>query len=701
VTSDRTLTSRLRNHPSPYLRSAAKQPVDWYPWGPEAFARARDEDKPILLDIGAVWCHWCHVMDRESYEDPDIAELLRDRWVCIKVDRDERPDVDTRYQRAVQALTGQGGWPLTAFLTPVGEVFYGGTYFPPDGVHGRPGFRTLLRQLADLHRDRRDEVHGQAAEIVKHLRARPGVPPAGELTLQVLDRAADGMRRLYDPRHGGFGDAPKFPHPGACEFLLDRALDTGDADTLDVVTTTLAGMAEGGIRDHLGGGFHRYSVDARWIVPHFEKMLYDNSELLRAYIHTASAAPTAPPAPSASLYHEVITGIVDWVTTTMLDAQGGYYSSQDADVGMEDDGDYFTWTTDEVREALDDDEFAVTADYYDIEERGEMRHDLRRNVLWVRLPIAEIAQRREITEDRVRELLAASQKKLLAVRSLRTAPFVDRTRYTGWNALMASAMLDAGAFLERRDLELHALKTLERLFQEAVSADGGVQRALGSDVGGMLEDQVYVAAAAIDAHDATGQPHWLERAAQLMEHVWSHYRSARGGLIDRPVDRRGEGFLEHEVVPVQDSPTPSPNGVAGIVFARLAEHTNVERWKECRDELLGSFAGGAADFSVFGATLHRALAWTLLPPTHVAVVGTDEVATQLHRVARRVHRPRKVLHRLQPDGSAADLPPPLQAMLDGATPRAYVCAGTQCAPPIATPEDLALTLHTFARGGRG
>lgn len=700
MTDDRTSPSRLANQPSPYLRSAADQPVDWYPWGAEAFARAQDEDKPILLDVGAVWCHWCHVMDRESYEDPEVAALLRERWVCIKVDRDERPDVDARYQRAVQALTGQGGWPLTAFLTPDGSVFFGGTYFPPDGAHGRPGFRALLGQLADVYHDRRDQVRAQAAEISKHIRTRSGVPPAGDLTPDLLDRAADGMRRMYDPRHGGFGDTPKFPHPGACEFLLDRALDADDHETLQIVTTTLAGMAEGGIRDHLGGGFHRYSVDTRWIVPHFEKTLYDNSELLRVYIHTASAAPTNSADPAARLHREVISGIVHWVTTTMSDPGGGYFSSQDADVGMEDDGDYFTWTVDEARAVLDADEFAVAADYYDIDERGEMRHDPARNVLWVRLPVADIARKHELSEEGVRKLLETVRAKLLTARERRPAPFVDRTCYTGWSALMASAMLEAGAYLERDDLASHALRTADRLFGEA-ALDDGVPHAIGSDVSGLLEDQVYLAAAAVDAHEATGEMRWLERATGLMEHVWSRYRSARGGLCDRPVDEGGDGFLEHQVLPIQDAPTPSPNGVAGITLARLAELTNDERWRQRRDELLTSFAGGAADLSVFGATLHRALAWALLPPTHIAVVGTEGEVEPLHHSACKVYRPRKVIHRLQPEARAAGLPPVLQAMLDGSTPRAYVCAGTQCAPPVTTAEELEHVLYTFARGGRG
>src|SRR5579884_1312585 len=338
------MTNLLATEPSAYLRAAAHQPVRWHPWGEAAFARARAEDKPILLDIGAVWCHWCHVMDGESYDDPAVAEVLNRDFVCIKVDRDERPDVDARYQRAVQALTGQGGWPLTAFLTPEGEVFYGGTYFPPEGnPYGRPGFLTVLRQVADLYRRRRDQVAQNAAAIRRHVAESLDEAKRGEVTAALLEAGANGMARLFDIRYGGFGTAPKFPHPAACRFLLARWRDTGADWMREVVEKTLAGMARGGIRDHVGGGFHRYAVDERWIVPHFEKMAYDNAELLRAYLDGYAALGTP-------LYREVATGIVQWVLEVLCDRERGvFFTSQDADVRFGDDGDYWTWTPEELR----------------------------------------------------------------------------------------------------------------------------------------------------------------------------------------------------------------------------------------------------------------------------------------------------------------------------------------------------------------
>ena len=701
------MASRLAAEQSAYLRSAEDQPVDWYPWGAEAFERAARENKPVLLDIGAVWCHWCHVMDHESYEDPALAELLNRDWICIKVDRDERPDVDARYQRAVQALTAQGGWPLTAFLTPQGEVFYGGTYFPSDGRYGRAGFRSVLTELTRLFRKDPDKVRQQADAITQHLDASRPLLQAGKLTPELLGRAADAMAKPFDFRHGGFGTQPKFPHPGACDFLLSRWHDTGGPWAAEIVQRTLTGMARGGIRDHLGGGFHRYSVDQQWIVPHFEKMSYDNSELLRVYVRAAAAELPArgiAATPRAidqeqTLYREVIEGAVRWIMEVMSDPDGGYYASQDADVGPDDDGDYFTWTPDEARAALDAEEWAVLSRRYDIEDAGEMRHNPRKNVLWLKQSPQEIAAALEIGEDEVERLLRSGRDKLLQARAARPTPFVDTTLYTGWSALMASAMLEAGAHLARPELDRHALATLERLFREAAPPDlaGGMHHAIGSDVSGILEDQVYVAQAALDAYEVSGERRWLDRAEQLMAYVMSEYRGDDGALLDTPRERGGEGFLSQQITPIQDSPTPSPNGIAGIVLSRLAELTGRDEWRAYRDDLLEALAGAAEQLAIFGAALIRAIDWAVMPATHVVIVGAeDERTAALVQTARRIHRPRKVITRLAPDAPTDHLPEHLRAMVDGSAPRAYVCAGLQCAAPVETAEELAHTLATFA-----
>ncbi len=674
--------------------------MHWRPWSAAAFEQAHEEDKPILLDIGAVWCHWCHVMDHESYEDPAIAELLNDQWLCIKVDRDERPDVDARYQRAVLALTGQGGWPLTAFLTSEGEVFYAGTYFPPDDRFGRPGFRSVLVSLARVYREQRDQVRAQAAEIVKHLETgaaevKPGLP-----SIDTLVGATDGISRLFDFRHGGFGSQPKFPHPGACEFLLSRWFDTGEDALREMVERTLVAMGRGGIRDHVGGGFHRYSVDAKWIVPHFEKMLYDNAELLKAYVSAASRLPDDGPDTATGLYREVIQGILRWMEDVMIDPAGGYRASQDADVSAGDDGDYFTWTAEEARAASSPDEFAVLAQYYDIGQRGEMHHDPRRNVLWIDRSMQDIAADLNLTVDQVEACLTSGLRSLTRARAKRPAPFVDPTLYASWNGMMVSAMLAATDLVPRAELREHAIRTLERLFSAAVATDHGLElpHAIGGSVTGMLDDQVQCAQAALDVFERTGVSPWLERAATVMTHVWSAYRATDGGLRDARRDRSEEGLLSQELVPVQDTPTPSPNGTAAIVLSRLAELTGNAAWRSRRDELLGALAGAAAELSLYGATLLRAIDWAVAPVTHVVIVGgEDAVALDLVRAAHATYRPRKVVRRLAPAAAIDDLPTHLAAMLDGASPRAYVCVGTQCAAPTSTPKELETTLRSFAR----
>lgn len=683
------MTSRLATAASAYLKSAAHQPVEWYPWGDEAFERARAEDKPVLLDIGAVWCHWCHVMDGESYEDPAIAELLNRDWICIKVDRDERPDVDARFQRAVNVISGQGGWPLTAFMTPDGQVFFGGTYFPPEGRGGRPGFASVLTELARVYREDRTRVGEQAGTIRRHIEQLGRDGTSGELDPAVVSGAADAMARVFDFRYGGFGSQPKFPHPTACEFLLGRAVDTGEPWPHEMVERTLTAMARGGIHDHVGGGFHRYSVDARWIVPHFEKMSYDNSELLRTYVYAASLATDD----ALPVFHDVIEGIVHWVMTVMGDPDGGYYASQDADVGLDDDGDYFTWTPDEARAAVSGRQFAALERRYDIDDVGEMHHNPQKNVLWVKQSPTEIAAALEAPLDEVHGLLAAGLEGLATARGQRPTPFVDRTRYTGWNAMMASAMLTAGAYLNRPDVDQHALRTLELLFRAAVGEDGAVAHAIDGDVGDLLDDHVQLANASVAAYEATGDRQWVDRASVIMEHVWSRFRAADGGLLDRQADG-DDGMLADPIKPFHDSPTPSPNGIAAIVLARLAEHTGLEPWRARLQEHLTAFAGELTEIGLHGAAMLVGADWHFAPATHLVVVPSDDdEGRALLRVARAAYRPRKVLTILPPGTDLEGLPAPVRAAMDGATPRAYVCVGTRCAPPCSS----AAELHTLLR----
>ena len=651
----------LAGEASAYLRSAAHQPVHWLPWGDAAFARARAEDKPILLDIGAVWCHWCHVMDGESYEDPAVAGILNRDFVCVKVDRDERPDVDTRYQRAVAAISGQGGWPLTAFLTPDGDVFFGGTYFPPDdGPAGRPGFATVLRHVARLYREDPAKIRGNAQAIREHVGTALDEARPGAMTLDAIDQAVDRMARVFDVRYGGFGTAPKFPHAGAVELVLARWWDTRLDWQRELVERTLTGMARGGIRDHLGGGFHRYAVDERWIVPHFEKMAYDNAELLRAY----SAAYAAFGTP---LFREVAGGIVDWVLAVLADRDAGvFFTSQDADVDPGDDGNYWTWTVDEARALLTAPEFDVVRRVYDVEADGEMHHDPRRNVLW---------WSRDPAGDDEWPVLRDAARKLKAGRDRRPAPFVDATPYVNWNAMLAGAFLQAGAVLDRPECNELALRVLEHVWREAWDDGSGMSHVIGRrEPGGLLDDNVQAAAAFLDAHEATGDASWLDRAVTVMRRCTAaHWDDGAGGFFDLPRDHRGAAYLTAPAKPVQDAPTPSPNGTAALVLARLWALTDAREWRTLLDRQLAAFAGAVDELSLYGAALLRAADWALRPVTRIAVAGPPGPgpACAMHLLALQTFRPRKVVVRTTADA-----------------PAATVCVGTTCSLPVATRDAL-------------
>ena len=632
----------------------------------------------MLLDIGAVWCHWCHVMDSESYENPELAAFLNDNFVCIKVDRDERPDVDARYQRAVQTLTQQGGWPLTAFLTPKGEVFFGGTYFPPDGQYGRPGFRSVLASVLNAYRDRREQVQAQAAAISRVIAENLDEGAPGEVATDLLDEAVVQMTRIFDHVNGGFGSQPKFAHPGALTLLLHRWYDQPSEQIRTIIDQTLQGMARGGVYDQLAGGFHRYSVDARWIVPHFEKMSYDNSELLKVYLDAYALFGTEE-------YGNIARGIVRWVREVMTDPEGGYAASQDADVGLEDDGDYFTWTRDEAAAVLSPEELEVAAAYYDIGTAGEMQHNPGKNVLFISATTAGLALRGNRTADSTEALLRSAQDKLRTARAERTAPFVDRTRYTNWNAMMASAILRAAAVLGDEWCRSHALRTLERLRQE--NGEGDAVAHTPGGIGGLLDDQVQTAAASLDAFEATGQREWLDWSERIMDRVWNDYWDDQtGGLFDTARDRADEqGLLPARAKPVQDTPTPSPNGVAGVVCARLQEFTGDARWRERGEELVRAFAGRARELGLYAATYLLAVDWHLNPTTHLVVVGdtSDADVQAMHQAAISRFVPRRGVQQVDPtEVGTKPLPPALAGMVvSGRAPRGYACTGTSCSPP--------------------
>jgi len=678
--------NRLRNSASPYLRSAAQQPVDWHEWGEEAFRKAQAEQKPILLDIGAVWCHWCHVIDRESYEDPEIAAMINQLFVPVKVDRDERPDVDARYQAAVSAISGQGGWPLTAFLTPDGKPFFGGTYFPPDDSMGRPGFRRILLSIAEVFETRRKDVDNSAQALEEAVaKAELHRDSKGAFDSSVADSVVESALRTFDEAHGGFGHVPKFPHTSAIDLIIERYQATRDPRLLHTFQRTLEGMALGGVHDQVGGGFHRYSVDERWCVPHFEKMAYDNSELLKNFLHGYQV--TGNP-----LFLKTAEGIVAWVTEVLSDQKhGGFYASQDADQTLDDDGDYFTWTPEELRAVLSPEELRAMELYFDVQPLGEMHHNSAKNVLWVASSAEAIASALKISADEALLVVERAKNKLLeARRQRRPTPAVDQTLYVSWNAMFVSAYLEAANVLGRRDCRDFALRTLDLLMAKAWDESRGfLHRVGGPRLEGTLDDQVLPAAALLDAFEITLDCRYFDLAERTMQLTIERFGDPdAGGFFDRARDAPPMRGLEVRRKPLQDSSTPGANPVAAIVLDRLHSYTGDERYFDCAQRTLEAFARVTPQYGLFAATYGLAALLHARHPLQVVVTGPpdDPKAMELEKTARGIYRFGKSVLRIVPGRLAADrMPRALRETLphlNASLPQAFVCVGTVCHPPV-------------------
>jgi uncharacterized protein YyaL (SSP411 family) len=701
---DEKTSNELGQATSAYLRSAAHQPVQWQEWGDKVFEQARQQDKPILLDIGAVWCHWCHVMDRESYENAEVARLINEHFVPVKVDRDERPDIDTRYQTAVSALTGQGGWPLTAFLTPDGKPFYGGTYFPPDDQHGRPGMRRVLTAIANSYKSDRARIFESAQKISEALgQVEMLDKQAGKADQDVLRSIVENIVAMFDSQHGGFGNAPKFPHPGTLDLLLEVYLETGQSRLLTTVTTTLERMGRGGVYDQIGGGFHRYSVDERWVVPHFEKMSYDNAGLLGNFLRAYQVTRT-------ELFREVALGILSFVEDVLSHPGGGFYASQDADVDLNDDGDYFTWTLDELNAALDEVEAKAAALYYHVDPLGEMHHNPAKNVLFIDQPIQAIAARLGLEPAKVESILARAKRKMLEARAKRLAPFVDKSIYTAWNAMMISALLEVYKVLGLEGARDRALATLDLLVNKAYDPAKGFAHTLTMNGAApspnsetrasnfdLLDDQVFMIAALLDAYELTGMRASYDQALRVMETtVRRFWDDQGGGFFDTAKDVRDrQGSLAMARKPFQDSPTPAGNSLAVLVLDRLAYLAGRPDFREKATTTLDLLASKAGEYGLFAATYGLALARHLRPPVEVVVVGHagDERAQKLLHAAHHAPRPAKHVLAFTPEAlKNRDLPPGLAATLPSLpvddSPLALVCEGMACKPPVHTPEAL-------------
>jgi len=692
---------------SAYLRSARHQPIEWNEWGAEAFAKAKRENKPVLLDIGAVWCHWCHVMDRESYESPATAKIINEHFVAVKVDRDERPDVDTRYQAAVSAISGQGGWPLTAFLTPEGKPYFGGTYFPPDERYGRPSFQRVLLTMADAFTNKRDEVEESAGSVLRAIEHNESFSArGGDLGVALLDKLIESAVKQFDDRNGGFGSQPKFPHPGALDLLIDSAMRGGElvAAAKTVAIVTLEKMAEGGIYDQLAGGFHRYSVDERWIVPHFEKMAYDNSELLKNYAHAFQSFVEPE-------FARVAKDILRWMDEWLSDrARGGFYASQDADDSLDDDGDYFTWTRDEAAAVLSAEEFEAAAAYFDIQTVGDMHHNPAKNVLHRVVTVERIAAAQKNGAAEISLLLESAKNKMYAARLLRKTPYVDKTVYTGWNGMCIAAYLQAGRALGLKEPVAFALKSLDRVLAAAWSETAGLAHvvAYGEGVGaspiaGVLEDYAFVANAALDAWEATGEVSYFATAQAIGDAMLARFCDSEDGdamsrgFFDTERDPAAIGALVAQRKPLQDSPTPAGNAVAATLLLRLHELTGNELYRSRAVDTLETFAGVVEHFGLYAASYGLALRRLVESPVQVCVIGDDALAEALAVTAMARYAVNKSVIRLRREQLSA-LPPALAETLphlstgDGTV--AVVCRGNSCLPPIDSVERLEAALST-------
>ena len=692
---------RLARAASPYLRSAMHQAVDWYEWGEEAFARARAEDKPILLDIGAVWCHWCHVIDRESYENPQLAAIINQLFVPVKVDRDERPDVDARYQAAISALSGQGGWPLTGFLLPDGRPFFGGTYFPPEDAMGRPGFRRILEAVAAGYRSKRADVEEAASRLAEAVaKSETFAGGRAEFDSRVAEDQAESIVNLFDSRNGGFGRSPKFPHPAAIDLLLECHQAGSRARMLEIASITLEKMGSGGVYDQIAGGFHRYSVDERWCVPHFEKMSYDNSELLKNFLHGFQVA-------REPFFREVAEGIIDWTNAVLSDqSQGGFYASQDADQTLDDDGDYFTWSLEEVRAVLTPEESRVVELRFEVEPHGEMHHNPAKNVLWIARSVAEVTRTMGGDADMaaVRHTLERAKGKLLAARLARRTPFVDTTHYVAWNAMYVSAYLEASTVLggeKGAACRAFSLKTLNRILDEAWSDRCGfAHRVGGARLDGSLDDQIFAAIALLDAYESTLDPKYFDAARRAADFaIVEYFDGEGGGFFDRASGASPMGGLELRRKPLQDSPTPGANSSAAILLDRLHGYTGDARYRACAQATLEAFAGIAPQFGIHAASYGLAAVLHARGPFEVVVTGRDDdpQAVALENAAHSVYRFGKAVLRVTPEriSSSNALAPALAETLPqlrADTAQALVCVGTSCRPPVTDPTALVALL---------
>jgi hypothetical protein len=676
------MANTLANSSSAYLRSAAHQPIEWHEFGEAAFQLAKEMDRPVLLDIGAVWCHWCHVIDRESYENEEIAELINRHYIPIKVDRDQRPDVDARYQQVVQSMSGQGGWPLTAFLTYDGRLIYGGTYFPPAAM------KNLLVRIQELYHERKQEIFSNNSALnedaIRHMEATDReaagqATPVEEVSAaslkplcrDFLNVVVEAAKRTYEPQFGGFGSQPKFPHFSGLEFLTAQVFYDREAnhDLLEMVEKTLTEMARGGIYDQIAGGFHRYSVDDHWHVPHFEKMAYDNAEAIKVYAQAYRLT-------GIPFYKEIAIGIINWVNEWLSDqTHGGFYASQDADIDLNDDGDHFTWSPSELAEILTPQEQSIISQYYDINDVGDMHHAKGRNVLYVSQPISNIAKELGVPLDDAEKLLQLAKAKMMAKRRVRPIPFIDTSLYVNWNGMMISAYFEAADLLDLPDVREFADKSLERMLSQFYQKGETVFHATGID--GFLDDYAWLALAALKGYESTGNVYYLDVTQDLANLILQRFEDPTlGGFYDTPKNDQAIGVLKFKRKPVEDNPSSSANAIALQVLLALDHLTNEEHYRISLEKGLNNLIHLHGNYGLFVSALAIAAQRYLYSPLKLEVVGNRH---EFKQAARHAFYPGKLVT-YQPDASQQEV---------------RVCVGTHCLAPVTQVDELNQQLATL------
>ncbi|MCG6987506.1 MAG: thioredoxin domain-containing protein [Gemmatimonadetes bacterium] len=686
------MSNRLAAEPSPYLRQHADNPVDWYPWGDEALGRARRENRPLLLSIGYSSCHWCHVMARESFEDPDVAALMNEAFVCVKVDREERPDVDQVYMKAVQAMTGQGGWPLTVFLTPGAKPYYGGTYFPPAPRRGMPSFRQVLQAAAQAWRERPDDVRRGAGEIISVLQRV--VQDAGEgdgvgSDVEILDNAIRAMARQYDHTHGGFGDAPKFPQPVTLEILSRHHARTGEPSSLEMLAHTLRRMAAGGIHDHLGGGFHRYSVDARWLVPHFEKMLYDNALLARAYLDGWRLS-------GDDGLRVVAERTLDWLLEDMRAPEGGFYSARDAD-SEEEEGRFYLWKPAEVRAELPAEDARLFMRCYDVSDEGN--HE-GASILWLPHGLGALASAEGMTAEELEARLAAARTVLAEARSHRVPPLRDEKILTGWNGMALRALAEVGGALAGARY-VGAAEEGAAFLLEAMRPDGRLLHTFRDGVAripGFLEDHGALGNALISLYEATLNPRWLDEARWCVEEILARFWSPEAGVFhDTSAD--AESLFLRPRDPM-DNATPSGSSLAAELLLRAGHLFGEARYEEVARRALAHERVAMTRFPTAFGRLLSTLDRSLAKPVEVAVVGPPADAGTRALVTAALapfHRNRTVAGK-PPGAEGPELPVLAGRDAVDTRPTAYVCHGFTCRAPTTDPAGITAELRRTERG---